>query len=150
MFPVITVSIEGSQSNLSGFQYWWLKSVRDYRLDVHCARCLVGPYDRRINKAMPLNQPVELHGDLVCLCGGAAGQRWVHHFHAAAKLEVGTQFSVPTYNGLTVHFHNAQMIPIEPLPESWNGLNKAFTTCRNYQFAVQMSRRQTNSSSSSV
>jgi hypothetical protein len=137
----ITVTIEGQQTNLSGFMHWWLKSVRGYRLDVHCARCLVGPYEKRINRAMPLNEPVELRGDLVYLCGVADGRRWVNNFHAAAKLEIGTRFSVPTYNGLTVHFENARMIAIEPLPDGWNGLDKSFTTCRNYQFAVQMAGR---------
>ncbi len=138
MLPAITVTIEGSQQNLSGFKFWWLKSVSDYRLDVHCARCLVGPYDRKINKIMPLGQEVELRGDLVYLCGVSDTRKWVHNFHAAAKLQEGASFTVPTYNGLTVRFHNAIQIPIEPLPDGWNGLPKAFTTCRNYQFAVQM------------
>jgi hypothetical protein len=139
--PAITVTIEGQQPNLSGFQYWWLKSVRGYRLDVHCARCLVGPYDRRINKAMPLGQAVELQGDLVYLCGVADGRRWANNFHAAAAFEEGESFSLPTYNGLDVRFDNARMITIEPLPDGWNGLDKSFTTCRNYQFALQMADR---------
>jgi hypothetical protein len=142
--PSISMTIEGDQTHLSGFQYFWLKSVRDYRLDVHCARCLVGPYDRRINKTMPLHQPVELRGDLVYLCGGATGRRWAQNFHAAAKLQEGESFATPTYNGLMVRFHNALMIPIQPLPDGWNGLDKPFTTCRNYQFAVQMEGRENN------
>jgi hypothetical protein len=138
----ITVTItsdDQSADQLSGFKYFWLKSVRDYRLDVHCARCLVGPYEKRINKTMPLSQPVELNGDLVYLCGVANGWNWARNFHAAAAFELGASFIVSTYNGLTVHFMNARLIEIKPLPDRWNGLDKSFTTCRNYQFAVQMS-----------
>jgi hypothetical protein len=141
MLPAITVIIEGQQPTLTGFQHWWLKSVNSYRLDVHCARCLVGPFDRRINKAMPLVQAVELQGDLVYLCGVANGWNWARNFHAAAAYAEGETFSLPTYNGLDVRFDNARMITIEPLPDGWNGLDKSFTTCRNYQFAVQMADR---------
>lgn len=134
----IRLTILGDADHLSGFKYWWLKSVREYRLDVHCARCLIGPYDRRVNKQMLTGQLVELHGDLVYLCGVAS--RWANNFHAPAQRAEGQSFTLPTYNGFLVHFENAVLLPITPLPDGFHGLDRSFTTCRNYQFAVQMSR----------
>ena len=136
MFPSIKLTVFGDQPRLSGFKFWWLKSVVSYRMDVHCARCLVGKYERRVSKDMLLNHPVELIGDLVYLCG--VSPRWSTNFHAAVALEPGSRIELPTYNGLTVRFDNGRLIPIEPLEEGWNGLPREFTTCRNYQFAVQM------------
>jgi hypothetical protein len=144
-FP-LKVTVLGPGETLSGFRYWWLKSVQDYDLSVHCARCLRGPYDRRIGRAMLLNQPVELRGDLVYLCG--VSPRWSTNFHAAAERVPGETFDVPTYNGLTVRFENGRQIPIEPLPDGYRGMDKTFTTCRNWQFAVQMSEAITASTSS--
>lgn len=138
MFPSITVTILGRQRNLSGFRFWWLKSVNDYRYDVHCARCLIGPYKRRISKHMATDHPVDLRGELVYLCGVSEPIRWQNNFHAVAKLAEGQSFVVETYNGFAARFDNAVQIPIVALPDGWRGLPKSFTTCRNYQFAVQM------------
>lgn len=141
----ITLNVLGQDLYLSGFRYWWLKSVGDYDLSVHCARCLRGPYDRRVGRNMALNQPVELRGDLVYLCG--VSPRWSTNFHAAVERAPGEGFEVQTYNGLTVRFDNGREISIEPLADGWNGLDRSFTTCRNFQFAVQMKRAITSSTS---
>lgn len=145
IFPTIDLTIEGPQERLSGFMYWWLKSISNYDLSVHCARCLVGKYDRRVTKDMRTGHRTKLIGDLVYLCG--VTRRWPMNFHAAAQLAPGETFSVETYNGFAVRFDNARRIDIEPLPDGWNGLPKAFTTCRNFQFAVQMKRDMAASTS---
>lgn len=33
----------------STFKYLWLKTVTDVDLSQHCAKCLIGEYDTRIN-----------------------------------------------------------------------------------------------------
>ena len=134
----MTLAIKGDQEVLSGFQYFWLKHVRDYRLDVHCARSLVGKYDRRINKQMILNKPISFEGsNLIYLCGGT--NRWETNLHTAARPAPGKQFSVQMYNGLMAIFCNAERIAFPPLPDGYVGKDKTFTTCRNWQFAVHMS-----------
>lgn len=134
----LTVTVEGPVPHLTGFRYWWLKHVVGYDLSVHCARCLRGKYDRRINRQMATGEPIELASPLVYLCG--VSPRWVTNFHAAAEHAPGRRFEVDTYNGFTVRFANARRIDIEPLPEGYDGLPREFTTCRNFQFAVQMCR----------
>lgn len=132
----IRLTVLGVDEVMSGFRFWWLKSVVDYDLDVHCARCLRGKYERRVSKHMRLNHPVELRGDLVYLCG--VSPKWPTNFHAAIAHEVGSVVEMRTYLGHTVRFENGRRIEIEPLPDGWDGRPKAFTTCRNFQFAVQM------------
>lgn len=137
MWKPITLAVLGQDEHLSGFRFWWLKSVVGYDTSVHCARCLRGKYDRRVNRTMRLNQPVELVGDLVYLCG--VSPRWINNFHAAIAYEEGGVVEVPTYNGMTCRFENGRLIPIQPLEPGFRGLDRTFTTCRNFQFAVQMS-----------
>ena len=136
MSEPIILTMQGPGDEVQGFKFFWLKSVRDTRLEVHCARCLVGPYDRRINRTMPLDRPVELVGPLVYLCG--VSPRWSTNLHVAARSAPGEGFAVPTYNGLIARFDNAVRIEIEPLPDGYMGLGRDFTTCRNFQFAVQI------------
>jgi hypothetical protein len=139
---VVIRSVDQELTHLSGFKYWWLKSVTGYRLDVHCQQCLVGPIDRRFSAQMALNEAIILRGDLVYLCGGSSDWDYSKNFHVAAKLAVGEEFEVETYNGFHVHLYNAKRIDIEPLPDRWQGMSKQFTRCRNYQFAVQMSQQE--------
>jgi hypothetical protein len=132
----------GDFPTLHGFRYWWLKEVTGYRLDVHCQACLLGPLNRKISRLQPVGERIHLNGDLVYLCGVSNDFSMDKNFHAPAELAVGESFTLPTYNGFTVNFDNARLIPIKPLPEKWNGLDKWFTRCRNYQFAVQMEERR--------
>jgi hypothetical protein len=137
MFDTIQAEIIGTKPYLEGFKFWWLKSVIGYDLNVHCARCLRGPYERQIHKSMRTNIKVELRGDLVYLCG--VSPRWQTNFHAAAEIALGETFDAETYNGFIVRFYNARQLDIPALPDGWRGLPKAFTTCRNFQFAVARS-----------
>lgn len=136
------MTLLGPSPRLHGFKYWWMKDVVDYDLSVHCARCLRGRYDTRIRKDMHTNDRLLLRTDLVYLCGVSV-RGWAQNFHAAARAAPGKSFTVPTFNGFEVRFENAERIEIEPLPNGWSGLPKAFTTCRNFQFAVQMSGANT-------
>ena len=36
------------------FMYIWLKTVKNVDLSKHCARCLIGEYDNRINNKIHL------------------------------------------------------------------------------------------------
>lgn len=145
MFTGMYVTIDGPSSQLHGFKYWWLKSVVGYDLSVHCARCLRGSYDRRMNKTMGTGEKIALRGDLVYLCG--VSPRWSTNFHAAARVAEGQSFEVDTYNGFRVRFENAERIEFPSLPDDYAGLPKAFTTCRNFQFAVHMNERMALSTS---
>lgn len=128
--------------SLNGFRYWWLKEVSGYRYDVHCQACLLGNLDRRFNPHLPVGRRIEVNGPLVYLCGVSNDYSLKKNFHAPAELAVGESFNIWTYNGFCVHFQNARLIPIEPLPDGWHGRSHLFTRCRNFQFAVQMGNRE--------
>lgn len=138
MSEAIELTISGPSETLVGFKFFWLKSVRDTRLEVHCARCLVGPYDRRISRQMRTGQAIPLVGPLVYLCG--VSPRWTTNLHVAAALQPGGRFEVETYNGFAAQFVNARRIEIESLDDGYLGLDRTFTTCRNFQFATQLAR----------
>lgn len=130
----ITLTITGPGHALSGFRYFWLKHVTGFDLAQHCARCLIGRYDRQVTKDMPLNEVVVLESPLVYLCG--VSPRYPTNFHAAVEHAPGESFDLPTYNGLTVRFTNGRRLPIPALARGYGGLTAAYTDCRNFQFAV--------------
>jgi len=136
------LTILGDEPRLTGFRHWWLKDVVGYDLNFHCIQCLLGRRDRQITPTMHLNVSIPMRGSLVYLCGVAQRWRWDDNFHAVAEACPGSSFELQTFNGLTVRFTDARRILIEPLPDGWSGLPKSFTTCRNFQFAVQMKQRQ--------
>ena len=121
----------------SGFKHLWLKSVTGFDPKVHCARCLLGKFDRRIRPKMTAPATLELDTGLASffyLCGVAEPFAWANNLHLAVRHEVGSTASVVSYNGLTFTFTDARALPIPPLPDGWHGYAKSFTTCRNFQF----------------
>jgi hypothetical protein len=142
--PPITLRLDGPAPALDGFRYWWLKYIRGFNRDEHCARCFVGPYSKRVRRDMPTGQVVTLdeHDDWshVYLCGVAMRGGWKNNFHLAlrpaAPGEAAPRIVAPTYNGFTVAVEGAVQLAIPPLPPGFRGLDAHFTTCRNFQFGV--------------
>jgi hypothetical protein len=148
MKPPIIITVTGPGDTLTGFRHWWLKRVEGFDLSVHCARCIRGPYDRRIRRDMPTGVSIDIAAPMVYLCGVASNRRWINNFHAPVVWTEGASAEFSTFNGFDVRFDNARAIAIEALPDGYLGLGKDFTTCRNFQFAVQMNRAMAASTSS--
>ena len=55
----------------ANFRYLWLKTVRDVDLTQHCARSLVGEYDKRISPAQRVIHDLDLQDSVYYLCGVA-------------------------------------------------------------------------------
>lgn len=129
------------------FRYLWLKYVTGINLSVHCARCLKGEYSGKINPNMGIARDIvldEFPAPLLYLCGVSTPYLWERNFHLAMAPAPGESFRV-TENSITLEVENARRVPIET--ESMAAINhpkiadKAFHTCRNWQFANMIEKR---------
>lgn len=126
-----SIEVEGT------FKYLWLKSVRDVDLSRHCARCLIGDYDSRINNRMTEAHDIELDGDVYYLCGVSQPYRWENNFHLAFRRKDGSAIEYSS-NGVTVRIEGAERLPIDAKynnPADSHYMMKSYCTCRNWQFA---------------
>lgn len=125
------------------FKYLWLKSVTGVDLTVHCARCLKGEYDNRVNSKIKKVENIALAGDIYYLCGVSLPYVWSNNFHLAFEESNGNHF-VFENNGVKISVENAKMIYFsdedidKTLPQA---KRKEFFTCRNWQFANKIMRR---------
>lgn len=127
---------------LEGFRYFWLKYVRGFDAREHCARCLVGPYEKQVHPSMPLGSPIALDpGDapFVYLCG--VGPRYVDNLHLALRSLPGASAEARTYAGQLVTVEGAEALTIPALASGFRGLPGPFTTCRNFRFGVAFVER---------
>lgn len=120
------------------FKYLWLKAVKDVDLSKHCARCLIGNYDNRINSNTKEVNNVELNdGDIYYLCGVALPYKWENNFHLAFRHKEGGTVAYSN-NGITVFIEGAEKLPIYEKynnPHDKHFHTKSYCTCRNWQFA---------------
>lgn len=119
------------------FRYLWLKSVRDVDLSLHCARCLIGDYDGRINNRLREAHDIELDEDVYYLCGVSEPYRWENNFHLAFSRKDGSTIDYSS-NGVTVRIDGAERLPIDAKynnPADMHYRTKSYCTCRNWQFA---------------
>ena len=75
----------------------------------------------------------------VYICGVGIGpdkERYKQNLHMPLIYAPGKSVVRTTYNGYVVTATAAEELPIPPLPESWNGLDRKTIRCKNFQFAV--------------
>ncbi len=139
MFPVIkTIEVKGR------FKYLWLKYVKDVNLSVHCAKSLVGAYSTRISTGLIEGSKIHLDeyvSRYFYLCGVSLPYKWSNNFHLAFRFKKGNEIKV-NRNGIDIIIQDAEEIPINI--EAMEIVNheklsvKAYSTCRNWQFANQI------------
>lgn len=126
--------------NVKGrFKYLWLKSVTGVDLTNHCARCLEGPYEKRINSTISQAWDITpAAGDAYYLCGVTTPFNWAKNLHVAFVYAKGESFDVDE-NGIEMVVENARRIQITidamNLSSDKNIMDPKFFTCRNWQFA---------------
>lgn len=116
------------------FKYFWLKSVEAVDLSKHCARCLIGEYDERINSTQTEYLNLHLDRDIYYLCGVTQPFIWKNNFHLAFKAKEGSKISV-NKNGVLIEIEDAEQLPISPKYILDTSKGTAYLTCRNWQFA---------------
>ena len=137
-----TLIINSERSQLAGFRYFWLKTVRGFRPGVHCAQCLVGDYCEAVSARMAANRKVALvyePGTILYLCGVASPYRWSFNAHLAMEVAPGKRCSATLYTGDVVEIEGAQALAFSDAAakERFPDRGKEFLTCRNFQFGAQ-------------
>ena len=121
----------------ANFRYLWLKNVTGVNLAEHCAKCLTGEYEKGIGGNTKEITDRELDGEIYYLCGVAIPYDWNNNFHLAFKRSEGDTVEYEN-NGIHILIENAERLPISPeyIPaDDPNAGRKAYSTCRNWQFA---------------
>ncbi len=121
----------------ANFKYLWLKTVEDVDLEQHCARCLIGSYDKRISTGIKETGEIALEDSIYYLCGVAIPFRWENNFHLAFRPSPGKSVHYES-NGITIDIEDAEQLPISEAYIDWTHPKarfKSYYTCRNWQFA---------------
>lgn len=138
-----TIEIKSESASFLGFKYFWMKNVRGFDPSVHCARCLVGPYERSISVRMPVNAVISIaaaDGDMLYLCGVSNPCRWERNLHLAVRVKRGSVAMVTAHTGDVISIADCESINFNDAPAMrlFPDLNKAFLTCRNFQFGAHL------------
>ncbi len=124
--------------HLAGFVFLWLRYVRSFRPQYHCAGAFVGPYDPAFSPTMVIPSRIRLdHQEPVAyLCGVSDTAVWASNLHLPLMFAPGEQVTAETFNGVRITAHNARELPIPWIADGWNGFPLSYTTCRNWQFGI--------------
>lgn len=117
------------------YRYVWLKYVNDFDLSQHCAKCLKGTYESRINRNVFHYENIELPpSPYYYFC---TVQTYPTNIYLAFEEAEGEtidyedyRYSIVIENARQIHFDESRIDP--NLSEA---RMKAFNTCRNWQFA---------------
>lgn len=124
-------------SNNGSFAYLWLKSVKDVDLSQHCAKCLIGDYQKEVKGSTKQLDGVQLNDNIYYLCGVARPFNWTDNFHLAFMHSPGNVLEYED-KGIHVVIHDAVMLPVSDMfvdPQHPKAKLKTYHTCRNWQFA---------------
>ena len=124
--------------HLAGFAFFWLRYVRAFLPQFHCARCLVGPYELAMSSTMALPSRVVLdHREpFAYLCGVATPRTWSHNLHLPMIYAPGERIEAETYDGVRITVNHAREVAIPWVEDGWQGFPLSYTTCRNWQFGL--------------
>lgn len=117
------------------YRYVWLKYVHGFDLSQHCAKCLRGRYESRINRNQLHYADMELPpSPYYYFC---TVQTYPTNIHLAFEEAEGEtisyeddRYSIVIENARQIHFDASRID--QNLPEA---RLKAYNTCRNWQFA---------------
>lgn len=127
------------------FSYLWMKYVTGTDLAVHCARSLQGHYDSRFGPELATGdyRLDEMGSRVFYLCGVTSPYVWEENLHVAFEASSDDSFEIDEHGFRgTVGGARRLVIPApEPRPDLPLGENPEWYTCRNWQFAVALARR---------
>lgn len=129
------------------YRYVWLKYVNGFDLSQHCAKCLRGTYESRINRETFHYENLELPpSPYYYFC---TVQTYPTNIHLAFEEAEGETITYEDYR-YSIVIENARQIHFDSSRINWalpNARLKAFNTCRNWQFANWITAEKANSKS---
>lgn len=140
----VSFMLHTPNETVTGFRHFWAKHVRGFDPSKHCARCLVGSYERRFGLRSVVNDLVPLSGyaagDLLYFCGVANPLRWERNMHLAVRVtgDPDDTARVALYTGDELTVSGALAVPFtdERARSRYPDLGPDFLTCRNFQFGA--------------
>jgi hypothetical protein len=132
-----TITLEVKQERF--YRFLWIKYVTGFNPKVHCGKCLLGQYSKRIvydrkSYYLPkirLDQaPLDEHpAKFIYLCG--VTPRWEWNLHIVGRAQPGSRV---THDDDRISVKLADFEPIAIDATQSPPVPKAFSTCRNWQF----------------
>jgi hypothetical protein len=142
------LTVSGLDAAPVRFLHLWGRYVLGFKPWEHCMRCFEGKEANAIRPSMKDGE-YELSDDhrFLYLCG--VGQRdskrgrsdlaqRITNVHLAVRPRVGSVAAIGSVYGVSFIIRDAQAIPIESLPEGFQGLPSKHYRCKNFQFGYQM------------
>jgi hypothetical protein len=139
----VSYHIRSHALHLRGWRYLWLKTVEGFNENVHCARCLVGKFDKNFGLKSPINRDVELaypEGTILYFCGVAQPYNWANNAHLAGRVKRGAMASLDLWTKDMLVIRGLEAIPIDKSVSDakFGDRSRNYLTCRNFQFGAQM------------
>jgi hypothetical protein len=136
--------INSEQETLRGWRYLWAKTVTAFDPAVHCARCLIGDYEKTFSIRTPVNTVLELRrhatGTVIYFCGVSAPYRWGNNMHLAVRSTGDLVDTAQTefYNGDRLIVRGARQLSFDDQVARlrYPTLGAEYLTCRNFQFGA--------------
>jgi len=133
------LEVRGMGSASQTFVQLWGMYVRAFDSDEHCQDCLKGRKEAALN-LKTVDGDYELSTDFpyFYLFAMGRGDRSISNVHLPVRPHPGAVASIGSLYGVTFTIRDAYAVRVDRLPEGWNGLAKEYTSCRNFQFGVQV------------
>ncbi len=139
---MLTLTLTGKPGSLrTDFHYFWGKWVRGFDPAHHCAKCLVGDFERAVSPMWESKQVLAFScrpGEIFYLCGVAEPYNWSKNFHLPLEIAPGEKALGTLSNGMQISVVGAKAIPFTATSakELYPRRDYRFLSCRNFQFAA--------------
>jgi hypothetical protein len=133
------LEVRGMESASQTFVQLWGKHVTGFRPEKHCIYCLKGRKERQLYRTMPSGDyPLSNDAPYFYLFAMGRAPRRDTNVHLAVQPYPGAAASIGSMYGVTFTIRDARALRMDRLPKGWMGLEEDYTSCRNFQFGVQM------------
>jgi hypothetical protein len=132
------LEVRGMATASQTFVQLWAMYVRDFDSTKHCMYCLKGRKEATLHRQMT-DGDYELATDFpyFYLFAMGRGDRSISNVHLPVRPHPGAVASIGSIYGVTFTVRDAYALRVDRLPDGWEGLDKDYTSCRNFQFGVQ-------------
>ena len=132
------LEVRGMATASQTFVQLWGIYVRDFDPSKHCMYCLKGRKEAALHRQMT-DGDYELATDFpyFYLFAMGRGDRSISNVHLPVRPHPGAVATIGSLYGVTFTLRNANALRVDRLPDGWEGLEKEYTSCRNFQFGVQ-------------